>query len=125
MSCIVETNALRHHDLFELPTGSVYEVDRQGSVAQARVWCAHLPDAPTAEPPLIDLPALPTVRRLDPQDQGSHTRHAGYVRQVFVQEMDRRHNQRMHAVYENINREHAATQQRERAARPWWKKLFA
>ncbi len=60
MSRIVATKELRHQDLFELPHGSVYEVNRRGTAVQVRLWCAHPPDAPSAEPPLIDLPAVPT-----------------------------------------------------------------
>ncbi len=125
MSRIVETKDLHHHDLFELPNGSVYEVDRGGTVVQARLWCAHPPDAPIAEPPLIALPATPTVRLLNRHDQGAHTRHAGYVRHVFEQEMDRRHHERMQGVYERQTQAAADVRQHAPARRPWWKKLFA
>ena len=124
MSRIVATSELRHQDLFELPHGSVYEVDLHGTRAEARLWCAHPPDAPIADPPRIDLPAVPTVQLLNRHDQGAHTRHAGYVRQVFAHEMDRRHNVRMQGVYERQAQAAAATQQRAQGHRPWWKRLF-
>ncbi len=125
MSKIVATQELRHQDLFELPHGSVYEVDSRGTVVQARLWCAHPPDAPSAEPPLIDLPAVPPVRLLNRHDQGEHARHAGYVRQVFEQEMDRRHQEQMQGVYARQAQAAAHTRQHAPARRPWWKKLFA
>jgi len=125
MSRIVETKELHHQDLFELPNGSVYEVDRHGAAATARLWCAHPPDAPIADPPRIDLSAMPTVSLLSRHDQGSHTRHAGYVRQVFEHEMDRRHHERMQVVHEQRARAAAETRQHEQARRPWWKKMFA
>jgi hypothetical protein len=125
MSRIVETSELHPYDLFELPHGSVYEVHRHGTAAAARLWCAHAPDVPIAEPPLIDLPALPTVHLLSRHDQGSHTTHAGYVRHVFEHEMDRRHHERMQGVYERQTQAAAETRQHAPARRPWWKKLFA
>ncbi len=125
MSRSVATTELRHQDLFELPHGSVYEVDLHGTRAEARLWCAHPPDAPIADPPRIALPAVPTVQLLNRHDQGAHTRHAGYVRQVFAHEMDRRHHAQMQMVYERQAQAAAATRQHELARRPWWKKLFA
>ena len=123
MSRSVATSELRHQDLFELPHGSVYEVDLHGTRAEARLWCAHPPDAPIADPPRIALPAVPTVQLLNRHDQGAHTRHAGYVRQVFEQDMDRRHNVRMQGMYER--QAAVTTRQHAPAHRRWWTKLFA
>ncbi len=125
MSRSVATTELRHQDLFELPHGSVYEVDLHGTTAEARVWCAHPPDAPIADPPRIALPAVPTVQLLNRHDQGAHTRHAGYVRHVFEQEMNRRHQEQMQQVYARQAQAAAQTRQHAPAHRPWWKKLFA
>lgn len=124
MSKIVEINELRHQDLFELPNGSVYEVERHGTIG-ARLWCAHPPDAPIADPPRIDRLTMPTVSLLSRHEQGSHTRHAGYVRQVFEHTMDRRHYERMQVVYAPRAQAAAETRQHEHARRPWWKKMFA
>ena len=125
MSRIVETKELRHQDLFELPHGSVYEVDRHGTAGAARLWCAHPPDVPIADPPRIDLPPTPTVRLLSRHEQASHTQHPGYVRQVFEHEMDRRHNERMQVVNEQRARAAAETRQHAQARRPWWRKVVA
>ena len=125
MSRMVATSELRHQDLFALPHGSVYEVDLHGTRAEARLWCAHPPDAPIADPPRIALPAVPTVQLLNRHDQGAHTRHAGYVRQVFEQDMDRRHNVRMQGMYERQAQAAVTTRQHAPARRRWWTKLFA
>jgi hypothetical protein len=125
MSRSVATSELHPHDLFELPNGSVYEVNPYGTGATARLWCAHPPDAPIADPPLINLPTMPTVRLLSRHDQGAHTRHAGYVRQVFEQDMDRRHNVRMQGMYERQAQAAVTTRQHAPARRRWWTKLFA
>jgi hypothetical protein len=45
------------------------------------------------------------------------------VRQVFEQDMDRRHNVRMQGMYER--QAAAATRQHAPARRRWWTKLFA
>jgi hypothetical protein len=53
-----------------------------------------------------------------------HTRHDGYVKNVFHREMDRRNNAMMQSVY--VRGQQAADEQRrlDQAGRPWWKKLF-
>ena len=59
MSRIVEVRALRQRDSFEMPNGSVYATSGRGEAAdgpQAGLWCAHLPDPITFDPPRIDLP---------------------------------------------------------------------
>jgi hypothetical protein len=127
MSKMIETAELRHRDLFEMPNGSVYVTEGHGSAEspfKARLWCAHPPDLNTAHPLLIDLP-LESVRLLTSQhESGVHTRHEGYVKQVFVAEMNRRHGDQMRGVYAKMSHEAEETRRQERSRRPWWKKLF-
>jgi hypothetical protein len=121
---MIETTELRHGNIFEMPNGSVYVTegykDDSGPL-QARLWCAHPPDEIVSHPPLIDLPAGPVRLLIDRHETGTHVRHDGYVKQVFVAEMNRRHQDQMRGVYANMD--HAAEATRDR--RPWWKKLFA
>lgn len=127
MSTIVEARELRHQDLFETPNGSVYAVVRAGAHAdavQARLWCAHPPDAVAADPPHIDVPPERPLRLLSGQETRTHYHHAGYVSAVFGQVMEQRHQANMDVVAEQRQRAGAAQGQRDRANRPWWKKLF-
>lgn len=125
MSKLIETTELRHGDLFETPNGSVYRAEAQAEHAgslQARLWCAHPPDPNTAHPALIDLPPGPVQLLIDRHETGIHVRHAGYVKQVFVTEMNRRHQDQMSRVYATMQRTAEADRQQHK---PWWKKLFA
>jgi hypothetical protein len=127
MSKLIDTTELRHGNIFELPNGSVYLVEAQADPArtlQARLWCAHPPDAATAHPPLIDLPAGPVRLLIDRHETGIHVRHVGYVKQVFVAEMNRRHQDQMTGVYASMQRTAAADRQLAHDRKPWWKKLF-
>jgi hypothetical protein len=125
MSRIVEAAALSYRDLFALPNGSVYETrSTTAGALQARLWCAHPPDPITFSPPQIDLTPGQMVQLLSRDETRSHIRHEGYVRAVFEQEMERRFSEQMQLVDARTQRAHAATQERERALRPWWKKLF-
>lgn len=128
MGTVIKATALQQRDVFELPNGSVYETARRGTAddpVQAHLWCAHPPETRTGAPPLIDLPPELEVSLLNRSEARLHVGHAGYVRTVFEQEMDRRHNEQMSVVYEKMNREDAAIRQREHERRPWWKKLFS
>lgn len=128
MSRLIETTELRHGDLFEMPNGSVYVAegypDNPG-VLQARLWCAHPPDPNTSHPPLIDLPPGPVQLLTDRHETGMHVRHAGYVKQVFVAEMNRRHQDQMSGVYATMQRTAEADRKQAYDRKPWWKKLFA
>ena len=127
MSRMIETTELRHRDMFEMPNGSVYVTEGQGSAdspLQARLWCAHPPDLNTAQPPLIDLPPGQVRLLVDQHETGVHARHEGYVKQVFVGEMNRRHQDQMRGVYAKMSRDAETTRQEEYNRRPWWKKLF-
>lgn len=124
MSRMIETTELRHHDMFEMPNGSVYVTEGHGSAEhpfRARLWCAHPPDSITFEPALIDLPLAQVRLLVDQHESGVHTRHEGYVKQVFVAEMNRRHQDQMRGVYAKMSREAEITRS---SSRPWWKKLF-
>ena len=128
MSRLIETTDVREGDLFEMPTGSVYRAEAQADHTeplQARLWCAHPPDPSTAHPPLIDLPPGPVQLLTDRHETGIHVRHDGYVKQVFVAEMNRRHQDQMSRVYTTMK--HTAEAERKQAydRKPWWKKLFA
>jgi hypothetical protein len=128
MSTIIKVTALQQRDLFELPNGSVYETARRGTdddSVQARLWCAHSPEPSTFAPPLINLSPEQEVCLLNSNESRLHIAHAGFVRKVFEQEMDRHHQELMSVVYEKMNREDAATRLQEHARRPWWKKLFS
>lgn len=128
MSNLIETTALRHGDLFELSNGSVYRAEAQADHTgplQARLWCAHPPDAAMAHPPLIDLPSEPVRLLIDRHETGIHVRHDGYVKQVFVAEMNRRHQDQMSRVYTTMKRTAEAERKQAYDRKPWWKKLFA
>ena len=128
MSRIVEARELRDRDMFEMPNGSVYVAAGPGEhegARQARLWCAHPPDAVTFDPPRIDLPPGQQVHLLSGNETRVHYRHDGYVDGAFGREMDRRHGANMHVVYEQRQREAAAQRQRAQAGRPWWKKLLS
>ncbi len=125
MSTIIKVQALQQRDLFELPNGSVFETGRRGTDADpvlAHLWCAHPPDAPTGAPVLMEFAAEQDVGLLSQGESQVHVRHPGYVRTVFEQTMATHHQDQMNRVYENINREDAAT--RHHARRPWWQRLF-
>lgn len=127
MSRTVEATTLRHRDLFTLGSSSIYETRRHGTAAdalQARLWCAHPPDPITFAPPYIDLAPEQTVQLLSRDETRGHLRHDGYVRAVFEQEMDRRFQTQMQRVSARIDRAEAEVRERERALRPWWKKLW-
>lgn len=128
MSRLIETTELRHRDIFEMPNGSVYMVEEQADKSQplqARLWCAHPPDPATAHPPLIDLPPGPVRLLIDRHETGIHVRHEGYVKQVFVAEMNRRHQNQMSLVYATMKRTAEADRKQAYDRKPWWKKLFA
>jgi len=128
MSRQIEATELRHRDIFEMPNGSVYMVEAQADPTgplQARLWCAHPPDSSTAHPPLIDLPDGPVRLLVDRHDTGLHVRHDGYVKQVFVAEMNRRHQDQMTGVYATMKRTAEADRKQANDRKPWWKKLFA
>ena len=127
MSRLIETMELRHRDIFELSNGSVYRVEEQADPArplQARLWCAHPPDPTIAHPPLIDLPSGSVRLLTDRHDTGIHVHHDGYVKQVFVAEKNRRHQDQMTGVYARMKRTAAADRQQADDRKPWWKKLF-
>ena len=127
MSTSVDSQALHSRDLIALPNGSVYEVSsRQADepAVRVRLWCAHDPEPIAFAPPLVDLQAEQTVQLLSKAETREHLGHPGFVRTAFEQEMTRHHQEKMMGVYERFNREDAARGLRERAARPWWKKLF-
>lgn len=125
MSRLVEVTELRYRDLFALPNGTIYQASGSGTGAlQARVWCAHPPDSITSDSPPINLAPGQSVQLLSRDETRGHTGHAGYVRAVFADEMDRRHQERMQVVMARRQREAAALHQLERARWPWWKKLF-
>ncbi|HEX6292484.1 MAG TPA: hypothetical protein VFZ66_25080 [Herpetosiphonaceae bacterium] len=128
MSRLIDTTELRHRDIFALPTGSVYRVEVQADTTgplQARLWCAHPPDPATAHPPLIDLPPGPVRLLIDRHETGIHVRHDGYVKQVFVTEMNRRHQDQMRRVYATMQRTAEADRKQADDRKPWWRKLFA
>lgn len=129
MSRTIETTALRNRDLFAMPNGSIYVAEQEADASsplRARLWCAHPPDQITFDPPLIELSPGQAVQLLvDRHETGIHIHHPGYVKHAFVAEMNQRHQDQMRGVYANMRREQAVAQQRERALRPWWKKLFA
>jgi hypothetical protein len=118
MSKLIDTTELRHRDIFEMPNGSVYMVEDQTDATQplqARLWCAHPPDTATAHPPLL----------IDRHETGVHVNHDGYVKQVFVAEMNRRHQHQMSKVYATMQRTAEADRKQAYNRKPWWKKLFA
>lgn len=127
MSRIVEARELRDRDLFALSHGSIYETRGHATAAgvlHARLWCAHLPDQITFELPQIDFPPEQLVQLLGRDETRSHLHHDGYVRAVFEQEMERRFQAQMLLVTARTERADAEKRERERALRPWWKKLF-
>ena len=127
MSTLVGATELRHADIFETQNGSAYMVAspvEPNGVPRARLWCAHPPDATVFDPPLIDLSTEQEVRFLKADEAEVHYTHEGYVEHVFRGEMDRRHNAKMQAVYEQANRDDAARREQLRVSRPWWKKVF-
>ncbi len=126
MSKMIQASELRRGDMFELANGSVYEASGQannGNLLQARLWCAHPPDLVTFEPALIELMPEQDVRLLTGAETEGHIRHEGFVAELFRTEMDRRNQEMMQTVYERQNLEQQEQRARERAARPWWKKL--
>lgn len=128
MTRIIETTELRHGDLFEMSNGSVYMTEVHPDTPghfQARLWCAHPPDPSMAQPPLIDLPPGPVRLLIDRHETGIHVRHDGYVKQVFVAEMNQRHQNQMRGVYAKMSREAETARQQANDRKPWWKKLFA
>lgn len=127
MSKMVETKELGQRDVFEMAQGSVYVVvaaKNDAGTQQMRLWCAHDPEPITFDPPLINLPAGDTVRLLSSEEAYVHHLHPGYVEAAFRTEMDRRHHGNMGNAQERMNREKDEQHERDRAARPWWKKMF-
>jgi len=127
MSKMVEVKDLRPGDVFAVPDGSVYEAegapDQQGQ-QQARLWCAHPPDALTFDPPPTAFPPNQQVQLLHGEAVKEHAFHDGYVKRVFQQEMERRHTAMMQAVHTRGQQAAAEQRRLDGAARPWWKKLF-
>jgi hypothetical protein len=106
MSSMIDIKDLKDREMFVLPNGSVYIMQRRTANTgkhQAHVVCSHPPDALTSEQPLIDFPPEQQVRRLSAIDAREHYAHEGYVSGVFAREMEHRH---------------------QVALRPWWKKLL-
>jgi hypothetical protein len=127
MSTTVDIKDMKDQEMFELPNGSVYIMQRRATdtaTHQARVWCAHPPDAMTSEPSLIDFPPEQRVHRLTGNETREHYAHEGYVKGVFAREMDHRHQVAMKPVTERMQREAVERRQRARASRPWWKKVL-
>lgn len=127
MSTTIKVRALQDRDMFELPNGSVYEMAQRGAdgePVQAVLWCAHPPDPPTEKPALTEFHPEQSVSVLSYAESRLHVSHPGYVRAVAEHEMNRRHQERMSKVYENIKREDAAARQRKSARRPWWRNVF-
>jgi hypothetical protein len=127
MSTMVRIQDLSAEDLFELPNGSVYVMQRRDLGAgthQARLWCAHPPDALTSEPPLVVFSGEQRVSKLAGTDTREHHAHEGSVKSVFTREMEHRHQEAMRQVTERMQREAVERRQRDRADRPWWKKVF-
>ena len=127
MSRMVEVRELRHQDKFEMPNGSVFAVGGHKNDAhphQARLWCAHPPDAITPDPPSVDLTPEQMVRLLSGGEADEHYAHDGYVETVFRRNMDQRHHAKMQSLGDIQKLERTEQQQQDRANRPWWKKLF-
>jgi hypothetical protein len=127
MSTTVDIKDLGDQDTFELPNGSVFVVYRRNAgtgTLQARLWCAHQPDALTSEPPLVDFSPEQRVRRLAGNETREHYTHEGYVKGVFAREMERRHQVAMKPVNERMQREAGEQRLRDRARRPWWRKVL-
>ena len=128
MSRIVEVKELRRGDMFELPNGSVYEAegsgDQHGAQQRARLWCAHPPDAITFEPPPAEFPPDQQVQLLSGEDMKEHSRHEGYVKKMFHDEMDRRNDAMMQSVHRRGQQAADEQRRRDHAGRSWWKKLF-
>ncbi|HEY0739136.1 MAG TPA: hypothetical protein VGD69_29720, partial [Herpetosiphonaceae bacterium] len=61
---------------------------------------------------------------IDRHETGVHVRHAGYVKRVFVADMNRRHQDQMTGVYANMQRTADADRKQAYDRKPWWKKLF-
>ena len=127
MGRIIEIKELRGGNIFDTPNGSVYEAtgpaDQRG-VQQARLWCAHPPDAITFEPPQTGFLPNQRVQILSGQEMKDHSQHEGYVKKVFQHEMERRNNAMMHSVHRRGQQAAAEQRRLDRAGRPWWKKLF-
>lgn len=127
MSKLVEAKDLRERDVFEMTNGSVYvsvAVKQDVDSRHMRLWCVHPPEPVTFEPPLVALPVGETVRLLTGDESYAHHQHPGYVEALFRTEMDRRHHGLMSIAVEKMNRANAEQLKHDRAARPWWKKVF-
>ena len=127
MSKTIQAGDLRRGDMFEMADGSVYETSGQADTAgprQARLWCAHASEPLTFEPPLIELPPAQEVQLLNVAETEGHTRHDGFVANLFQSEMDRRNQDMMHGVYERQHLEQQEQRASDRARRPWWKKVL-
>lgn len=129
MSKPIAVEDLHPRDMFEMPHGSVYMAvggrEAEDGPLRMRLWCAHDPDPITFEPPLIVVPAGQKVGLLSRDEADGHYRHPGYVEHVFVREMDRRHAATLQVLEAKRQQEAVEQRQRDRATRPWWKKLFA
>lgn len=127
MGTMVTVRELGQRDVFEMPSGSLYELARPSTAnepAQAHLWCAHPTNPGAVEPARVDLPPEHQVSLLDQAEARLHVGHAGYERTVFAQEMDRHHQERMQAVYAARAQAAATARLHEQARRPWWQKLF-
>ena len=125
MSTQITVERLSVRDVFELPSGSIYELARQSTAeepAQALLWCSHPTDPGAVDSPRVALLPHDTVGLLSPAETRLHVGHSGYARTVFAQNMDRHHQERMQAV--NATRADAAARLQENARRPWWQRLF-
>lgn len=126
MSKIIASTGLGPGVMFEMPNGSVYvtSAGEPTGALQARLWCAHPPDAVTFDPPRIDIAADPEVRLLTSKEAELHVRHEGYVEAVFRSEMERRNEAMLRSVHEKGTVAAEEQRQRDQARLPWWRKLL-
>jgi len=126
MSKMVASTELRPGVMFEMPNGSVYVTsgDEPTGTLQARLWCAHPPDAVTFDPPRIDIPAEQELLLLSGKEAEQHARHDGYVEAVFRNEMERRNEVMLRSAHERGTVAAAEQRQRDQARLPWWRKLL-
>ncbi len=127
MSKMVASTELRPGVMFEMPNGSVYVTsgDEPTGTLQARLWCAHPPDAVTFDPPQITIVAGQDVCLLSAKEAEQHARHEGYVEAVFRNEMERRNEVMLRSAHERGNVAAAEQRQHDRNRLPWWRKLLA
>lgn len=124
---IVAVKDVHEGDIVELENGSIYVTSSSigaDGTHRVRVLCAHPPDPITFDPPLVELPATQQVRLLSGGEADGHALHDGYVEHAFRAEMERRNAENMQLVGAKIQSKANEQQQRERAGRPWWRRLL-